>query len=130
MRLSDLSARARLLNLGDLTKLRPDHRNMSTRTSRVRTPVPRCTVPEDFRLFAIESIEKVVEIARTVSNSNKAAASFCGSLSGVLWSIKTHLQKPSQVQDEAHKKKVESLLNNLERLCSVCPCSVGSVLGV
>ncbi|KAI0543779.1 subtilisin-like protein [Xylaria curta] len=80
---------------------------MSVRTSRVRTPVPHDSVQ-----FAIESIDKVVEIGKIITNSDRNAALFCNALRGVLWSIKSHLQKPHQVH------KVESFLNNLERLCS------------
>ncbi|KAI1131558.1 subtilisin-like protein [Nemania abortiva] len=83
---------------------------MSIRTPRTRTPVPR-----DSGRFAIESIDKIFEIGKITTNTDRAAASFCNALRGVLWSIKTQLQKEHQVHD---RKKVEGLLNNLERLCS------------
>lgn len=89
--------------------------NEPDRIYQARTPV----LP-DLRLFAIETIETIIEIIQTCDDST---ASFCATLRGVLWSIKTELQKHHQDYDGAESRKVKSLLNNLERLCSVCLCS-------
>ncbi|CVL02617.1 uncharacterized protein FMAN_00120 [Fusarium mangiferae] len=71
----------------------------------------------DFRPFAIETIESISEIANSIQLSCSGNNKFCSSLSSVLWSIKLSLQPLPQSHDEG-KKKVASLLNNLERLCS------------
>lgn len=89
--------------------------NVSDRTSRAHTPVP-----EDLRPFAIETINTVIKISKKFDESNP----FCTTLCGVLWSIMTELQKQHQDYNTTQSKKVESLLNNLERLCSVCLCYI------
>ncbi|KAF5535804.1 serine threonine kinase [Fusarium mexicanum] len=71
--------------------------------------------------FAIETIERVRHIAKLIQERhgrhNREVSQFCNSLSNVLWSIKLSLRKSPNSHDE-RKKKVEGLLNNLERLCS------------
>ena len=76
-----------------------------------------CSKSEDSRPFAIDSINKILNIAKAIQSSDKKASQFCSALSGVLWTIKGQLQNQHQIQDEG--QKVESLLNNLERLCNV-----------
>ncbi|KAM4055141.1 short chain dehydrogenase [Hirsutella rhossiliensis] len=58
---------------------------------------------------------KTIQFGHT--QDDKKASQFCGTCASTLWSIKCHLQKPHQARDES-QKKVEGLLNNLERLCS------------
>src|SRR6478752_4398096 len=77
---------------------------------------------QDFRPFAIEAIERVSQIAKSIQlrrgRNNREVSQFCITLSNVLWSIKSSLQRSPQSQDDG-QKKIERLLNNLERLCSV-----------
>ncbi|KAF4448404.1 serine/threonine protein kinase [Fusarium austroafricanum] len=76
---------------------------------------------QDCRPFAIESIDRVTKIAKSIQlglgRSSREVSQFCSTLSSVLWSIKSYLQKIPEAQDDG-QKKIESLLNNLERLCS------------
>ncbi|KAG7438701.1 Intracellular serine protease [Fusarium oxysporum f. sp. raphani] len=76
---------------------------------------------QDFRPFAIEAIERVSQIAKSIQlrrgRNNREVSQFCITLSNVLWSIKSSLQRSPQSQDDG-QKKIERLLNNLERLCS------------
>ncbi len=95
---------------------------MSVRTKVALRGAEMRSISEDFRPIAIESIDRIIKIAKTIhagcSRGDKEASQFCGTLSSVLWSIKSYLQKPRQAQDE-REKKIEGLLNNLERICSV-----------
>ncbi|KAG5762508.1 hypothetical protein H9Q72_009387 [Fusarium xylarioides] len=79
---------------------------------------PSC---QDFRPFAAETTERVIQIAKSIqlrrSGNNRKVSQFCSTSSSVLWSIKSSLQRPPESRDDG-QKKVESLLNNLERLCS------------
>lgn len=95
---------------------------MSARTRDSTNYVASRISPEDLHLFAVEAVEKVMRIARSAQHkTNRSQAEvvqFCGTLSSVLYSIKSQLQETLESGGEA-PKKVESLLNNLERLCSV-----------
>ncbi|KAF5589875.1 serine threonine kinase, partial [Fusarium pseudocircinatum] len=76
---------------------------------------------ESFSLFAIETIERVRQIAKFIKERhgrhNGEASQFCNNLSSYLWNIKLSLQTLPH-SHHGGKKKVESLLNNLERLSS------------
>ncbi|OTA94291.1 hypothetical protein M434DRAFT_30071 [Hypoxylon sp. CO27-5] len=77
---------------------------------------------EDLTLFAIDSIDKVLGIGNIIINSKeeirKTAAPFCCNLRNILLSISTLLKDQKRNRNNTGKKKVEALLNNLERLCT------------
>ncbi|KAK1243845.1 hypothetical protein MKX08_001983 [Trichoderma sp. CBMAI-0020] len=77
---------------------------------------------EDLRLFAITAINNVMKISKEYDEECDESISnpFCTTLYNVSWSIKTELewQKEHKNYDRTQNKKVESLLNNLERICS------------
>ncbi|KAF5674770.1 serine threonine kinase [Fusarium circinatum] len=99
--------------------------SLHAKVARRDNEVPFC---QDFRSFAIKRIQRVRQIAKFIQERygrhNSDVSKFCRTLSSVLWNIRLSLQKPPQSQDDG-KKKVERLLNNLERLCSLKVQQVG-----
>ncbi|KAF4957460.1 hypothetical protein FGADI_3096 [Fusarium gaditjirri] len=95
---------------------------MSLHAKVARKEIEVLSSSQDFRPFAIEAIERVSQISKSIrlrrGGNNREVSQFCSTLSSVLWSIKSSLQKLPQSQDDG-QKKIERLLNNLERLCSV-----------
>lgn len=86
---------------------------------------------ESTHSFAIKSIERVIQLVNCLqprsSRFNNDISLFSGTLRSVLWHIKSDLQNHYEARGDGGGK-VESLLNNLERLCSVCNISTVFIL--
>lgn len=101
---------------------------MSTRTTtRVRTvaplvpPIKSAPLAVDIHTIAISFIDSVAEISASLVEEDKNAAPFCRALRNVLSTIRGCIEEQRESLEESAggRRKIEGLLNNLERLCAV-----------